>query len=195
MEEPTLTKENIAWLTEDGVTSPEEENLPLAAIQQYRLARIGGIEGLTAGLVTHFENGIDGNQSDILMRQNLFGKNEFPVPQSLTWVELFLESFCDQTLIVLIIAAVVSLVVGLYEDIAKGWIEGVAILISVVVVAMVTATNDYSKESQFRKLNAQKDDIDVTVKRGESIADSIQDTALLQYSILTYSILYTNKTN
>lgn len=31
-----------------------------------------------------------------------------------------------------------------------GWIEGVAILISVVVVVMVTALNDYSKERQFR---------------------------------------------
>ena len=31
-----------------------------------------------------------------------------------------------------------------------GWIEGVAILISVVVVVMVTALNDYTKERQFR---------------------------------------------
>lgn len=31
-----------------------------------------------------------------------------------------------------------------------GWIEGVAILISVVVVVLVTALNDYTKERQFR---------------------------------------------
>lgn len=30
------------------------------------------------------------------------------------------------------------------------WIEGVAILISVVVVVLVTALNDYTKERQFR---------------------------------------------
>jgi P-type E1-E2 ATPase len=33
-------------------------------------------------------------------------------------------------------------------------------------VALVTATNDYRKESQFRKLNAQKDDIEIGVIRG-----------------------------
>lgn len=33
-----------------------------------------------------------------------------------------------------------------------GWIEGVAILISVVVVVVVTAFNDYTKERQFRGL-------------------------------------------
>lgn len=31
-----------------------------------------------------------------------------------------------------------------------GWIEGAAILISVVVVVLVTALNDYTKERQFR---------------------------------------------
>ncbi|KHJ92662.1 putative calcium-translocating P-type ATPase, PMCA-type [Oesophagostomum dentatum] len=36
-----------------------------------------------------------------------------------------------------------------------GWIEGVAILISVIVVVLVTALNDYTKERQFRGLQAK----------------------------------------
>lgn len=36
-----------------------------------------------------------------------------------------------------------------------GWIEGVAILISVVVVVLVTAANDWTKERQFRGLQAK----------------------------------------
>jgi magnesium-transporting ATPase (P-type) len=36
-----------------------------------------------------------------------------------------------------------------------GWIEGAAILISVVVVVVVTAANDYTKEKQFRSLQAK----------------------------------------
>jgi P-type E1-E2 ATPase len=36
-----------------------------------------------------------------------------------------------------------------------GWIEGAAILISVVVVVLVTAANDYTKEKQFRSLQAK----------------------------------------
>lgn len=34
----------------------------------------------------------------------------------------------------------------------QGWIDGVAILIAVLIVALVTAGNDYSKELQFRAL-------------------------------------------
>ncbi len=40
-----------------------------------------------------------------------------------------------------------------HEQHAEAWIEGVAILICVVVVVMVTAGNDYSKERQFRSRN------------------------------------------
>lgn len=38
------------------------------------------------------------------------------------------------------------------EESHHGWIEGLAILISVAVVVLVTAFNDYSKERQFRGL-------------------------------------------
>lgn len=38
------------------------------------------------------------------------------------------------------------------EEEHHGWIEGLAILISVIVVVIVTAFNDYSKERQFRGL-------------------------------------------
>jgi magnesium-transporting ATPase (P-type) len=55
---------------------------------------------------------------------------------------------------------------GLYENPTTGWIEGSAILFAVLLVALVTATNDFRKESQFRKLNAKKDDITIGVIRG-----------------------------
>lgn len=50
------------------------------------------------------------------------------------------------------------------QDPRKGWVEGVAILTAVLAVATVTATNDYSKEQQFRALNKVKDDIAVKVR-------------------------------
>ena len=104
--------------------------------------------------------------SDLRRRRDLFGKNEFDEPERTSWLQMFLTSFEDTTLIVLIVAAVVSLAVGLYEDLSSGWIEGAAILFAVLLVAIVTATNDYRKEAQFRKLNAKKDDITIGVVRG-----------------------------
>lgn len=75
-------------------------------------------------------------------------------------------------------AAVVSLAVGLYEDIAQPeidpvtgeelagvkWVEGVAIIVAILIVVLVGSINDYQKEKQFRKLNAKKDDRVVKVQ-------------------------------
>lgn len=41
------------------------------------------------------------------------------------------------------------------EEDHYGWIEGFAILVSVIVVVLVTAFNDYSKERQFRGLQSR----------------------------------------
>ena len=38
------------------------------------------------------------------------------------------------------------------EGLAKGWYEGVTIYLAVVIITFVTATNDYIKDKQFRKL-------------------------------------------
>lgn len=91
-------------------------------------------------------------------------------------MELFLESFEDTTIIVLVVAAVVSFAVGVYEDPQKGWIEGVAILSAVLVVAIVTATNNYNKERQFRKLNAVKEDVEViAIRGGRNVSVNVKD--------------------
>ena len=41
------------------------------------------------------------------------------------------------------------------EEINLEWLEGVAILFAVVLVVVITAFNDWSKEQQFRKLQAK----------------------------------------
>lgn len=75
------------------------------------------------------------------------------------------------------IAAIVSLAIGLYEDIAipeydghgnripgVKWVEGVAIIVAIVIVVLVGSISDFQKEKQFRKLNAKKEDRLVKVK-------------------------------
>ncbi len=91
---------------------------------------------------------------------------------------MFVESLQDATLIVLMASAGVSLVVGVAEDPKKGWIEGAAILGAVLIVGVVTATNNYNKEMQFQTLNAVKDDILVGVLRdGKDIVLSVTKLA------------------
>ena len=74
------------------------------------------------------------------------------------------EALQDTTLIILIICSIISLLLSLLfhhevtpdEEFAAAkepnveWIEGLAILVAVMVVVLVTSFNDWSKEKQFR---------------------------------------------
>ena len=98
-----------------------------------------------------------------------FGANIFPESPMATFFELFAETFEDVIIIILMIASVVSLAVGMWEDPRTGWIEGTAILIAVLLVAFVTAGNNYSKELQFRALekSSQADEKVSVLRNGE----------------------------
>ncbi|KAK9840937.1 hypothetical protein WJX81_001285 [Elliptochloris bilobata] len=66
-------------------------------------------------------------------------------------------------------AAAVSTVLGAVipaQRAEQAWTEGVAIWVAVVVVSFVASGNDYQKDQQFRKLNKEKDSIEVKAVRG-----------------------------
>ncbi|KAI9283425.1 PMCA-type calcium-translocating P-type ATPase [Sporodiniella umbellata] len=111
-------------------------------------------------------------------RRALFGENVLPVVKGKNLFQLMWMAFNDKTLILLAVAAIVSLAVGLYEDIAQPeydtqgnkipgvkWVEGVAIIVAIVIVVTVGSVNDFQKERQFRKLNAKKEDREVKATR------------------------------
>lgn len=124
---------------------------------------IGGVEGVAAKLMTDKERGID--LGTIETRRELYGPNHLPSSPRKSFWGLFLDTFDDATLQILIVAAVVSLAVGMYDDPTAGYVEGCAILAAVLVVSVVTAANDYQKESQFRELSAVNEEVDVVVIR------------------------------
>lgn len=53
------------------------------------------------------------------------------------------------------VAAAVSLIIGILQDVNHGWLEGSVILIAIVIVVLVSAVNDYMKERQFQRLNSE----------------------------------------
>jgi len=116
----------------------------------------GGTLSLAMALGTDLIMGLSRNQ--IEEKRKIYGRNAFPEPPMKGFFRLFLDSFGDAILRVLIVAAIVSLIIGLIEEPNKGWIEGTAILIAVFIVAFVTAGNDYSKELQFRALEKSSEE-------------------------------------
>ncbi|CAP24273.1 LOW QUALITY PROTEIN: Protein CBR-MCA-3 [Caenorhabditis briggsae] len=147
----------------------------LRALMEYRSAEAkekidtdyGGTAGLCERLKTDPNNGLPNNEAELEKRRNVFGANEIPPHPPKCFLQLVWEALQDVTLVILLVSAIVSLALSFYrppgEDTAgsddsehdAGWIEGVAILISVIVVVLVTALNDYTKERQFRGLQAK----------------------------------------
>ena len=80
-----------------------------------------------------------------------------------TFLELCWNALQDVTVLILLVAGVVSVVLGLTVESQDdaGWIEGAAILLAVAVVVLVTAVNDYQKERQFQELSAITQDAKV----------------------------------
>eukprot|EP00013_Stygamoeba_regulata_P015791 CAMPEP_0177681304 /NCGR_PEP_ID=MMETSP0447-20121125/30639_1 /TAXON_ID=0 /ORGANISM="Stygamoeba regulata, Strain BSH-02190019" /LENGTH=977 /DNA_ID=CAMNT_0019190701 /DNA_START=152 /DNA_END=3083 /DNA_ORIENTATION=- len=133
----------------------------------------GGLEAIMKSLQTSEKQGIPplhpgAESKDYNDRVKAYGKNEFDEPPMPSFISLWLETFKDVIIQILCVAAVVSLIVGMIlEDPQTGWIEGVAIICAVLIVATVTATNDYTKEKiSSEALNKVKNDFPVKVRRG-----------------------------
>lgn len=134
----------------------------------------------------HSERRAPGSNHDPFYdRKRLFSDNRLPVKKGKTIWELMWITYNDKVLILLSVAAVVSLAVGLYQTFgvthtdggaSLEWVEGVAIVVAIVVVVIVGSLNDYQKERQFVKLNSKKQDRDVNVIRsGKTIEISVFD--------------------
>lgn len=127
------------------------------------LEKHGGIEGLAEKLKTDLKAGLPVSEANNGFRDRIdfYGDNTYPEAPTKSWFELWWEAAQDTTIIILCIAAVVSLVLGIAVpeegEENTGWIEGAAILIAVMLVTCVTATNEWTQEQQFRDLNKVKE--------------------------------------
>ncbi|XP_059924190.1 plasma membrane calcium-transporting ATPase 2-like isoform X1 [Gadus macrocephalus] len=135
----------------------------------------GDVQGICRRLKTSPIEGLSGNPVDLEKRHASFGKNFIPPKKAKSFLALVWEALQDVTLIILEIAAIISLGLSFYHppggdsescgqaasgvedegEAQAGWIEGAAILFSVAIVVLVTAFNDWSKEKQFRGLQSR----------------------------------------
>uniref|UniRef100_A0A8B9HJK0 Calcium-transporting ATPase n=1 Tax=Astyanax mexicanus TaxID=7994 RepID=A0A8B9HJK0_ASTMX len=146
----------------------------------------GDVQGLCSRLKSSCTEGLSGHSDDIANRKDVYGKNFIPPKKPKTFLQLVWEALQDVTLIILEVAAIISLGLSFYRppdaeretaggvedegEAEAGWIEGAAILLSVVCVVLVTAFNDWSKEKQFRGLQSRiEQEQKFTVVRGGQI--------------------------
>ncbi|KAJ4395174.1 plasma membrane calcium [Didymella pomorum] len=176
---------------------------------------LGGLQGIAHGLLsdTHsglsvdeanalqritFDQAVNGSSFDKKIEQShnggipfedrirVYGRNTLPPKKATPLWKLVWNAYNDTVLIVLTIAAAISLALGLYETFGAehepgapapvDWVEGLAIVIAIVIVVLVTAVNDWQKEQAFVRLNAKKEEREIKVTRsGKAIMISIYD--------------------
>ncbi|KAF7316904.1 Calcium-transporting ATPase [Mycena chlorophos] len=129
------------------------------------------------------------------VRRRAYGENLLPRRKTKSLLSLMYTALKDKVLVLLSIAAVVSLALGFFQDFGSAhtpgtprvdWVEGVAIMVAILIVVLVGSINDWQKERQFQALNDKKEERGVKVIRNgvETVIDIKQvvvgDIALLE---------------
>lgn len=124
-------------------------------------------DGFIKGLKSNTQTGLDSNNADDLnKRVNAYGSNKKVDKQVKGLWDFVVESMEDEMLQILLVASVVSTIIGiLQEGFATGWIEGFSIFLAVFIVVAISSFQNYSKEQQFNELEAENAKKDVKLKR------------------------------
>lgn len=159
------------------------------------LESLGGTSGLLEGLRTNPKTGLDdGDEAD---RQRIYGVNRVPSKKPKSFLQLCWAAYTDKVLIILSVAAVVSLALGLYQDLGTpphtfpsnacpetpgvctlpqvDWVEGVAITIAILVVVLIGSLNDWQKERQFQKLKSVSFPLPLSMKPSPPVDEAFSD--------------------
>ncbi|KAM0905601.1 hypothetical protein ACQ4PT_017279 [Festuca glaucescens] len=131
------------------------------------LQELGGVEGLSGLLKSDLDRGINAAEDELSQRRDVFGANTYPRKKRKNILRFIFDACKDLTLIILMVAAAISLTLGMAtEGVKEGWYEGGSIFLAVFLVILVTATSDYRQSLQFQHLNEEKQNIQVEVLRG-----------------------------
>ncbi|POS71435.1 calcium-translocating P-type ATPase [Diaporthe helianthi] len=175
---------------------------------------LGGLKGIARGLQTDLDAGLSIDETSVRKRiafqeavdgsdvkseasstpggelfsdrTRVYGRNVLPPKKATPLWRLMWNAYNDKVLILLTVAAVISLALGLYETFgvehppgappAVDWIEGVAICVAIIIVVGVGSVNDWQKEKAFVRLNEKKDDREIKVIRsGKAIIINVHD--------------------
>ncbi|KAI6009320.1 Ca-transporting ATPase [Pisolithus marmoratus] len=145
---------------------------------------------LASGVGGTAEHSRDPYHATLQERKQVYGENLLPQRPSKSLLALMWLALKDKVLVLLSIAAVISLALGLFQDFGTprtpgeppvDWVEGVAIMIAILIVVIVGSLNDWQKERQFKALNEKKEERGVKVIRnGVEHEVVVGDIALLE---------------
>ena len=116
-------------------------------------------------LQTNQEKGL--GEEEVKKRQEKYGLNQLKAAKKKTLIQRFADQFKDFSIIVLIIAAIVSGVVGIAEG--EGITDTIIILIVVIVNAIIGVTQETKAEKSLEALQKLTDHASKVIRNGEVI--------------------------
>ena len=122
-----------------------------------------GVEEVEKELQTDLNNGL--KTEEVEKRREKYGLNELKAKKKKSLFQKFLDQFKDFSIIVLIIAAIVSGVVGVAEG--EGITDTIIILIVVIVNAIIGVTQEAKAEKSLEALQKLTDHASKVIRNGE----------------------------
>ena len=150
---------------EYDITAKELHEIFLTRDKKEIETEYGSVDQLLSKLFSHKLKGL--TQARVEKSRKQFGRNKVEPPPPKSFLYLMWDAFKDLTMMILFFSSIVSIILTttVKDPSELEWIDGVAILGAVFIVIMVIACNNYSKERQYRKLNAVKNNKIVKVLR------------------------------
>ncbi|KAF7684366.1 Calcium-transporting ATPase 2 [Astathelohania contejeani] len=142
------------------------------AYHLYRNTETGALEIRNEEILTricrdelNIEDDCSTNEKYRSYSAHYYGYNQIFTKRKLSFWDILWSNMTDSTLILLFIAAIVSLFSGFYKMYSQGeayaWIEGTTILLAILVIITIGTVNEYSQEALFHKLDIKKNTYDV----------------------------------
>ena len=123
------------------------------------------VEETTKKLETDLKNGL--SDAEVTARREKYGTNELKAKRKQTLIEKFLAQFKDFMIIILIIAAIVSGIVGVQEG--EGFTDSIIILIVVVVNAIIGVAQESKAEKSLEALQKMSSHVAKVMRNGKLV--------------------------
>lgn len=105
-------------------------------------------------------------EDEVKKSRELYGENVLTPPPSTPWWKLFLDKFKDPIIIILLVAAVISIIVGIVEG---SLVEPIGIIVAILLATGIGFWMEYSSKKKFDILNKTSDTEMVKVVRNGNV--------------------------
>ena len=124
------------------------------------------------------------SNEEVISSREKFGKNLLTPPPSTPWWKMYLEKFKDPIIEILLIAAAISLVVGIIEG---SFIESIGIIIAILLATGVGFYMEFSSMQKFESLKSLSNSEPVKVFRNNCVTEVHKDELVVDDIVILSS--------